>query len=98
MILQPGNVHVVGRICEMIKQRIRSDGERRRGPAVAPATDFGMPVRERETASKMMIHAWKIPIETVQRRVGGGVAPHVGHKIAPVDAVFSHVQKNKDFA
>src|SRR5688572_30627240 len=68
--------------------------KRRHGPIVAPALDFSMAVHERKSAGTMMVTAGEI----VETRLRGIVrpAPHVGGKIAPVNAVLAHIHEQKN--
>src|SRR5688572_27316083 len=67
----------------------------RSGAWVAPAPNFRMSVRERETTGVMMVIAWQVE-EAVKRRFPLPTF-HARGEVAHVNAVLAHVQKNKNF-
>src|SRR5258706_7367294 len=67
--------------------------QRRHGAVVAPTANFGVPIGEGEAARQMMVKTGKIVEAVLSRLVRP--AGHSGGEVAHVDAVLTHIEKNK---
>src|SRR5439155_2611420 len=85
MLLEPGHVLVVrsGLAADVLDQR-------RHSAAISPLVDFGMAVGEGKPASAAMVAGGPIN-HLMRRRVG--IAIHLDHEIAVVDAVFALIKQ-----
>src|SRR5438105_1372651 len=94
MILQPSHILIARAVDLIIDLPVRH--EWRSSASVAPLFNFGMAIGQGKATGEIMVHAGQI-VETIL--VGlTGVPFHTGCKVADIDTVFTHIEKDEQLS